>query len=175
MPEPSPGADAAAPGAAQPRAAQPDAARRLLVGAVVLRLVVAAGLGIDAYVHATLAGKYDVVTGTISEGNLFRAEAALAAVAALLVLSGKRAAYALALVVAVSAVTALLANTYAHPGAIGPLPDMYEPTWFGEKVAALIGEAVAATAAAALGTDRWHRRRERRRAGVPRQARAGAG
>ena len=48
----------------------------------VLTLIVAAGLAIDAYVHLDLASTYDVVkTSTLSQGDLFRVEAALAIVA----------------------------------------------------------------------------------------------
>jgi hypothetical protein len=36
---------------------------------------------------------------------------------------------------------------YVDPGAIGPLPDMYEPVWFPEKTLAGIAEAVALGAA----------------------------
>jgi hypothetical protein len=117
---------------------------------VVLRAVVVGGLAVDAYVHLKLAADYDVVVGGgLSEGNLFRAEAAVAAIAALLVVSGRRVGLAVAAVVAASAATALLANTYVHVGAAGPLPDMYEPTWFPEKRLALVGESVAALGALA--------------------------
>jgi DNA-binding CsgD family transcriptional regulator len=48
----------------------------------VLTVIVAAGLAIDAYVHLDLASTYDVVkTSTLSQGDLFRVEAALAIVA----------------------------------------------------------------------------------------------
>ncbi|MFF7705060.1 hypothetical protein [Streptomyces lydicus] len=46
------------------------------------RLLAAAGLALDACVHARLAGRYDVITATIGQGLLFRVEAALAALAA---------------------------------------------------------------------------------------------
>ncbi|WP_232248534.1 hypothetical protein [Streptacidiphilus rugosus] len=52
----------------------------------ILRIAAAAGLAVDAAVHARLAGQYDLVTATISEGILFRAEAAAAALAVVLVL-----------------------------------------------------------------------------------------
>jgi hypothetical protein len=114
-----------------------------------LRTVVVGGLIVDAYVHAKLAGNYDIVEAGISEGNLFRLEAAVATVVAVLVLSGRVIWLVVAAVVAASAVAALLANTYLHVGSVGPLPDMYEPTWFAEKRFALIGESVAALGALA--------------------------
>jgi hypothetical protein len=123
-------------------------ARLLLAG---LRGVVALGLLIDAYVHLKLAGDYDVVRAAVSEGDLFRVEAIVSvALAALVLLSGRRFWLVLAVAVTASAVGALLANTYLHIGAIGPLPDMYEPTWFGEKRFALAAESIA-LAAAAMG------------------------
>jgi len=56
------------------------------LGGVVLRSLVVAGLAVDAYVHLHLAGAYDGNTAAISQGVLFRVEAAAAVAAALLVL-----------------------------------------------------------------------------------------
>ena len=58
----------------------------LWVGAVLLRLVVVAGLAVDVYVHLHLAASYDANTAAISEGTLFRVEAGVAGLAAVLVL-----------------------------------------------------------------------------------------
>ncbi len=117
---------------------------------IALRTIVAAGLITDAWVHFDLAPTYDVVKAQISEGTLFRLEAVVAGVAALLVLAvQRRITLVIGFVVAASAIAALLLSTYAHPGQIGPLPDMYEPTWFGEKRLALVAETVAAVAALA--------------------------
>ncbi len=116
---------------------------------IAFRTVVVGGLIVDAYVHAKLASDYDIVEAGVSEGNLFRLEAVVATVVALLVLSGRRIWLGVAAVVAASAVAVLLANTYLHVGSVGPLPDMYEPTWFAEKRLALIGESVAALGALA--------------------------
>jgi hypothetical protein len=118
---------------------------------MVLRIVAAAGLAVDAYVHADLAARFDAVGEHITEGTLFRAQAALAALAALLVLlHGRRAAAAFALVVSLAALGAVLLYRYADPGAIGPLPDMYEPIWYTEKTISAVAEAVAAAASGAL-------------------------
>ena len=43
----------------------------------------------------------------------------------------------------------LLAARYVDLGSIGPLPDMYDPVWFGEKLLAAIGEGLALLASAA--------------------------
>jgi hypothetical protein len=122
-------------------------------GLLLLRLVTAAGLAVDAYVHADLAGAYDGISATVSQGTLFRAEAGAASLAALLVVvSGRRAAFALAARVAASALGALLLYRYVDVGQLGPLPNMYEPAWFTEKTVSALAEAVAAvTALAGLG------------------------
>lgn len=56
------------------------------VGEIVLRLLAAAGLAIDTYVHLDLAASYDTNTAAISQGALFRVEASAALAAAVLVL-----------------------------------------------------------------------------------------
>src|SRR5579859_5027574 len=111
---------------------------------LVLRLLVAAGLAVDAYVHADLAPVYDGIHGSVSQGDLFRIEAGAAAAAALIVLAaGRRAGLGLAFAVSASALGALLLYRYVDVGRLGPLPNMYEPGWFPEKVAAAAAEAVA--------------------------------
>jgi hypothetical protein len=120
-------------------------------GGVVLRVVVAVGLAVDAYVHLHLAAGYDLNTAVVSEGALFRVEAALAAVAAVLVLvTRSRVAVVLAVLVAAGGVAAVLLYEYVDVGAVGPLPDMYEPISYPEKTYSLIAEAVAAVAALAV-------------------------
>jgi hypothetical protein len=115
----------------------------------VLRLVTAAGLAVDAYMHLKVAADYDVIPGTISGGDLFRAESAAAIAVALLVLVRPgRLAYLLAFLVAASALGAVMLYTNVDVGTLGPLPDLYEPVWFTEKTVSAIAEAVAAGAAA---------------------------
>src|SRR5262245_16459134 len=78
----------------------------------ILRLVTAAGLTIDAYMHLKLASDYDLIPGTISGGDLFRAESAAAIAIALLVLVRPgRIAYLLAFLVAASALGAAVLYT----------------------------------------------------------------
>jgi hypothetical protein len=105
-----------------------------------LRVITAAALAVDAFVHADLVTRYDPNQGTavISQGGLFRIEAGVSALVALAVL------------VAASALGGILLYRYADPGAIGPLPDMYEPIWFPEKTLTAVAEAVA-TVTAVLG------------------------
>lgn len=116
-----------------------------------LRVIAAAGLAVDAYVHADLAGQFDGNGTHLTEGTLFRLQAGLAALAAAFVLlHGKRLAAAFALLIAASALGAVLLYRYVDVGAIGPLPNMYEPIWYTEKTVTAIAEAVAAAASAAL-------------------------
>ena len=119
----------------------------------VARAVTSAGLAVDAYVHADLAARYDLNRGSaaISQGDLFRVEAGVSALAALLILlSGAVAVSGYAFVVSASALGGLL--LYLHfDGSIGPLPNMYEPTTYPEKTLAAVAEGVAAVASLAAG------------------------
>jgi hypothetical protein len=107
-----------------------------------LGVATAAALGIDTYVHAHDAAFYDAVrTSVISQGTLFRLEAAVAAlIAVVLLIRPSRFWFAAALVVAASAFGAVMLYTYVDVGTLGPLPNMYEPTW------ALPGKAASAWA-----------------------------
>jgi hypothetical protein len=117
-------------------------------GMLLLRLITAAGLAVDAYVHADLAPAYDGIQASISQGTLFRVEAGAASLAALLVLVlGGRTWFALAALVAASALGAILLYRYVDVGQLGPLPNMYEPVWFTEKSVAAVAAAVATLAA----------------------------
>jgi hypothetical protein len=118
-----------------------------------LRVVTAVGLAVDAYIHADLATRFDGNTGSggISQGALFRIEAVVASVAALFVLlHGRRVTAAFALLVAASAFGAVMLARYVDIGALGPLPDMYDPAWYTEKTISAIAEAVAVVTSAAL-------------------------
>jgi hypothetical protein len=117
---------------------------------VAIRLIAIAGLGIDAYVHLDLASTYSEAAAAISEGALFRAEAALALLTALaLILSGRRLAFLLGLAISGSALTLMLVSRYVDLGALGPLPDLYDPVWYPEKLWAAFGEAGAGIASLA--------------------------
>jgi hypothetical protein len=114
-----------------------------------LRVVVAASLAVDAYVHADLAASY------ADAQSLFLVEAGVALGAALLVLAGGRTMTVLfAALVAASALIAVVASRYVDVGPIGPLPDLYEPVWYPEKVVAATAEATALVAALLLACRR---------------------
>ncbi|WP_433466313.1 hypothetical protein ACQPZP_03860 [Spirillospora sp. CA-142024] len=119
---------------------------------ILLRLLVAAGLAADAVVHWRFApgmapGPHtpsDVIPGD----DLFRGQAVAAAVAGLLVLFWARKwTYAIAFIVAASAAGAVLLYYFVDFGQLGPIPRMYDPSWYSDKTISLAGEVVAAVAA----------------------------
>ena len=111
----------------------------------VLALCVAATMAVDAYVHLHDAAFYDLVgTRLLSQGTLFRAEAAVAVATAVVLLIWPRpVTWAASLLVAGSAFVAVLLSTYVNVGALGPLPNMFEPTWaLPGKLASAWAEAI---------------------------------
>lgn len=117
-----------------------------------LTLVTVAGLVVDAYVHFHLASAYSSVRSSVlSQGDLFRAEATVAAIAAAAVLfRPRRYTAAFAFLVAAAGTAAVLVYAYVDVGAFGPVPNMYDPAWFGEKALSVIAEGIAAITALAL-------------------------
>ena len=120
-----------------------------------LRLLVVAGLAVDAYVHFHLASRFDPIVGSgahaVTEGQLFRIEGTAAAVAMLLVLLLDRQwTIFLALVVAGAGTAAVVLYAFIDVGAVGPIPDMYDASWYTEKTVSLVAEAIATVAAATL-------------------------
>ena len=117
-----------------------------------LALITAAGLAIQAYVHFDLASTYDFVkSSTLSQGDLFRVEGTLAVIAAAAVLlRPRRYAAAFAFLVAAAGTAAVLVYAHVDVGAIGPIPNMYDPIWYPEKTLSVWAEAIAAVAALAL-------------------------
>lgn len=117
-----------------------------------LILVVVAGLAIDAFVHLDLASSYDIVKSSVlTKGDLFRAEAALAIIAALaVVVRPRRWAALIAFLVSAGGFAAVLLYQYVNVGAIGPLPNMYDPVQYPEKTLSVWAEGIAAVAALVL-------------------------
>lgn len=123
-----------------------------MVMGILLRLLVAGGLAADAVVHwrfaPGMAPGPHTPSGTIPGDDLFRAQAIAAAVAGLLVLFWARKwTYAIAFVVAASAAGAVLLYYSVDFGRLGPIPRMYDPSWYSDKTISLAGELVAALAA----------------------------
>ena len=124
---------------------------RTTVTSAVLRGLTALGLVGDAVVHLHLAAGYQESAGQgIGAGNLFRIESVFALTAAAYILvRGTRRAYGVALVVAVSAIFAVVLYRYVDVPTLGPIPAMYEPVWFAEKNLSVVAEAIDAIAATA--------------------------
>ncbi|MEW1656048.1 hypothetical protein [Streptomyces sp. NPDC093707] len=136
----------------------PSAPHRGRTARGVVRILAAAGLVVDAWVHARLAGPYDAVDAGLSQGMLFRVEAGLAALAALLVLVWRRPlGDAFAFLVAAGGLALLALYTTVDLGQFGPVPDMYYPVWTGDKKLAAAGQAVAALATGFLLLTRLRR------------------
>lgn len=121
------------------------------IALLVWRLMTAAGLGVDAGIHLYLAPSQPPGgAGQLSQVTLFYAEGVLSAGAALLILlTGARLAFFLAAFVAASALGAVVLYRYVDVGALGPLPNMYEPFWYASKTATAVAEAAALVTAAA--------------------------
>jgi hypothetical protein len=112
----------------------------------ILGVATAALLALDAYVHFHDAGLFDGGTGaTLDEGLLFRLQAGAAVVVAIaLLVKPHWLVWILALLVAASATAAVFLYTYVDVGPLGPLPDLYDPTWaLPGKRASAVAEAVA--------------------------------
>ena len=91
--------------------------------------MVAVGLGHDACVHLDLAANFDANRALISQGTLFRVEAAAAVLAALLVLVSRHRAVAFyAVIIAGSALLLLIALTRHGNGELG---NTYSTLWAG--------------------------------------------
>jgi hypothetical protein len=119
----------------------------------VLTIIVVAGLAVDAYVHLNLASAFaDVKTSTMSKADVFRVDAVVALIAAVaLLVRPRRYTAAFAFLVAAAGTIAVLLFQYVDVGAIGPIPNMYDPYWApAKKVISAFAEGAAALAAAGL-------------------------
>lgn len=115
---------------------------------LVLRLVAAVGLAVSASVHVDLAEGPLFADGQVTLAGLFVADAVAAATAAVFVLvRGSHPAWLVVALVAVPSLLALVVTTYVKVPSVGPLPAVYEPFWYAEKVAAAAGATVAALTA----------------------------
>lgn len=117
-----------------------------------LTVLTVLGLAVDAYIHWHLAPSFDTLIGTasphLSQGLLFRVEAVLALIAMLvLMVTQRRLATGFAFLTAAGGLAALLLYRSVDVGGFGPLPDMYDPTWYTEKTICAVAEAVAAVGA----------------------------
>jgi hypothetical protein len=127
---------------------------RISLTDVVLRLLGAGALAISSYVHLHLADHYSSLGDTITMGDLFYAEGAVAAAVALwVIVTGGRWAWVAVFLVAAASFGAVMLYRYVNVGSIGPIPNMYDPSWLPSPDKGLSAVAEAAgvvTAALAL-------------------------
>lgn len=123
---------------------------RWSITGVALRLLGAAALAISSYVHLHGAHFYTSLGSTITQADLFYAQGAIAAAVALWVLvTGNRWAWVAVALVGLASFAAVMTYRYVNVGAIGPIPNMYEPTWqTNEKLLSAYAEAAAVVIAA---------------------------
>ncbi|MEO7422762.1 MAG: hypothetical protein ABIU87_10250 [Ornithinibacter sp.] len=116
---------------------------------LMLRVVVAVSLMVDAVIHLRLAPGYQQsAPGGIGAGNLFRIQGVLAfIVAGWVIWRGSRPALISAFAVSFGAVVAVVLYRYVDIPPLGPLPAMYEPVWFLEKSLSAAFEGLAAMTA----------------------------
>lgn len=110
---------------------------------LVLRVLAVAALGISAYVHIHLAPRY-AYPGTINGDQLFYLQGSVAALVGLVLLvTGHRWAWAAAAALGLASFAAVMLYRYVDIGAIGPLPNMNDPTWqpSPDKLLSAIAEA----------------------------------
>jgi hypothetical protein len=127
-----------------------------------LGVATAALLAIDAYVHFNDAGLYDIGVGAaITQGSLFRAQASIAVVVAIALLVRPHwIVWTVAVLVAASAATTVYLYTSVDVGRLGPLPDLYDPTWAlpGKRASALAETVATGLSTAGLVAALWTRR-----------------
>lgn len=112
---------------------------------IALLLVTAAALVVNAVIHLRLAGPFDAITGTlVSQGVLFRIQAAVNIAAAALLLTRTRWAPVLAALVAAGGLGLVVMTTLVPLDltTIG-LPFLFEPIWYIDKVVSALAQGIA--------------------------------
>jgi hypothetical protein len=125
----------------------------------VLRLLAVAGLAVSAWIHLDLAHLYKGLGDTITQADLFYAQAAVAAVVALwLLVTGMRTAWWAAALVGAGSFAAVMLYRYVDVGAIGPIPNMHDASWLPSPDKAVSAIAEAAVVVVWLAYEALHRR-----------------
>ncbi|WP_439564049.1 hypothetical protein [Microcella sp.] len=127
---------------------------------IALLLLTAAALVVNAVIHLRLAGPFDGIAGAlVSQGTLFRIQAAANLAAAALLLTRTRWAVALAAIIAAGGL-ALVVITTLVPLDLSPigLPFLFEPVWYADKVVSAVAQAVALVAALSAAAAALRRR-----------------
>lgn len=97
-----------------------------------VRVLTILALLASSYAHWRLAHTYDPVGKghLITQGRLFRLQGTAAALAALLlIVNASIIGWGFAFGVIGASVAAIFTYRYVNVGKIGPIPNMYEPTW----------------------------------------------
>lgn len=125
-------------------------------GPLLPRLLAAAALAVNAYVHADLAQGPLAADGQLTLAALFLGDAVAAVAAGLwLLVRPSRLAWCAVAAVSAASFLALVVTTYVSVPAVGPLPAVYEPFWYATKVTAAVAALVAGVIAlATLATSR---------------------
>ena len=109
-----------------------------------LAVPTAAALLATAWIHLDLSSGYDAIGTQVTQGDLFRAQAAVAAAAALwLLVRPTRLGWWFAAAVAAGSLLAVVGTVYVDVPALGPLPHLHEPVWYAEKAQAAVAAGVA--------------------------------
>lgn len=104
---------------------------------IAVRALVAVPLAVSAYLHYDLAAGPLAGDGKITLAGLFIAQAVVATIVLLwLLVRGERVALIAGALVGLGSLAALVLSTYVEIPAIGPMPAIYEPIWYAEKVVA---------------------------------------
>jgi NO-binding membrane sensor protein with MHYT domain len=123
-----------------------------------LRVVGALALGFSAYLHFKIASNDRPLfeDGGVRLSGLFVAQAIAATLVSLWVLAqGIRLAWLAFGAVAIASLVAVVMSTYVEIPAIGPLPKIYDPVWYDDKVLAAVSAGIASlVAVVALATAR---------------------
>ena len=115
-----------------------------------LRWLTAVALAVSAFLHWDLSASPYYAAGQITLSGLFLAQAVVAALVAVWVaLRAETLAVLAALAVAAGSLAALVLSVSVRLPSFGPFPVLYEPVWYGDKVAAAVAAAVATVAALA--------------------------
>lgn len=118
--------------------------------ALLVRLVAAAALLVVADVHLDLAAGNALVGEQVTLGDLFRVQAAVAGVVALAALVWPvRVVWLVAAAVGFASLLAVVVTVYVVVPSVGPLPRIFEPVWYPEKVIAAVAAGAAVLAALA--------------------------
>jgi hypothetical protein len=119
----------------------PDAKATSPRAALALRVLAAALLGVDCYVHLHLAPTYATVGTTLTQQDLFVVEGVVAGLAGVAVLgSDHRLVWLVAGMVGFGGLAAVLLYRYVAVPGFGPVPGMYEPAWYAEKTLSALAE-----------------------------------